>query len=182
MILSILIPSIPEHSTKLKALLKCLKKQKTEDVEILTYETSHHKDGGLTIGSKRNDLIDEARGKYSLFVDADDVVTDDFVESILDGIKSNSDVICYQVEYNKVKTGFKKLVRYSKDYKRDSEIKELYLRLPNHLMCVKTNLAKRTRWKNMSYGEDAEYSKRLKPLLKTEFQIDRVLYYYMDTK
>ncbi|NRA91233.1 MAG: glycosyltransferase [Psychroserpens sp.] len=182
MILSILIPSIPEHTKKLEGLLKQLKKQDLSNVQILTYETEASKNGGMSIGSKRTKLINQAKGEYSVFIDSDDVISEDYIANVLQGIKSGADVICFQVKYRKDKTGFEKIVKYSKDFKRDGEKPEYYERLPNHLMVVKTSIAKVVGWKDMTYGEDAEYSKRLKPFLKSEYQINKLLYYYIDTK
>jgi glycosyltransferase involved in cell wall biosynthesis len=176
--LSILIPTIPEHSVKLEALLMSLNKQKTKDVEILTYETKSEKDGGLTTGQKRNELLKKSSGNYVVFVDADDVVSNNYVQTILDATTLGYDVICFRVMYKK--GSFKKEVIYSMRYGRDAEKQTHYERLPNHLMPVKRNLALKAKYPNKTFGEDAEYAKRLKSLLKSEAVINEVLYYYID--
>jgi hypothetical protein len=45
-------------------------------------------------------------------------------------------------------------------------------------MVVKRDLALRTKFANISRGEDKDYSIRLKPLLKHEAIIEEVLYHY----
>lgn len=178
--LSVLIPSIPEHSTKLKALLKELKNQKTDEVEILTYETKRSKDGGPCIGYKRNELMAEARGDYVVFVDADDTVSKDYMKSILEVIHNEPDVISFQVMY--CKDGLRVPVHFSSRFKRDTNRKNHYERIPNHLMPVKKKIAQKVGFKNLNYGEDSDYARRLKPNLRKEIIINKILYYYVDTE
>jgi len=45
-------------------------------------------------------------------------------------------------------------------------------------MCVKRELALQVPFKEINFGEDADYAKRLKPLLKSEHSIHKVLYHY----
>jgi hypothetical protein len=46
-------------------------------------------------------------------------------------------------------------------------------------MCVKRELAMAVKFKQVNFGEDADYARRLLPLIKTEHQIDKVLYSYL---
>ena len=64
MILSILICSIEERNQKLQRLLALLAKQATPDVEVLTSIDNKKK----SVGQKRNELLDRARGQYVAFV------------------------------------------------------------------------------------------------------------------
>ena len=40
-----------------------------------------------TLGAKRNEMIGLAKGEYVVFIDDDDLVSEDYVESILEAIK-----------------------------------------------------------------------------------------------
>lgn len=179
MILSILIPFIPEHNIHLeKVLMPSLKSQLVDGVEIITKGGESHKNGGLSTGAKRNDLLNQAKGRYVVFIDADDLIAENYVEEILKGCKSNKDVICFDVLYqNKTIT---KNVRFSMEFKRDYDTIENFYRLPNHLMAIKTGFAKKTGFRHITYGEDADFAKRLKPYLRTEYQINKTLYKYLD--
>jgi hypothetical protein len=53
-----------------------------------------------------------------------------------------------------------------------------YHRLPNHIMAVKRELALQVKFKDILKGEDADYSKRLLPILQTNYEIGKVLYHY----
>ena len=61
----------------------------SEEVEILT-----HVDGGeISTGNKRNALVNIARGTYVVHVDDDAEVASDYVSSILEAAKQDSDAI-----------------------------------------------------------------------------------------
>lgn len=175
--LSILIPTLTNRKEKLQALLGYLEPQLMPGVQLLINEDK----GKKTTGHKRNELIDKAKGKYIVFIDDDDIISNDYVISLMNPIKQNQyDCICFQVLYQSKITSFP--VHYSMKYKRDKNLDNKAERLPNHLMAVRKELAKKTKFKNITFGEDADYSKRLKPLLRSEFQVNKVLYTYLDYK
>ena len=79
--LSILIPSIPERSLKLNKLLLHLQKQidycdnihrTLGKVEVVVDDSKRFLQGGLSIGDKRNSLLNRSSGKYICFLDDDD--------------------------------------------------------------------------------------------------------------
>ena len=56
---------------------------------------------------------------------------------------------------------------------------KVYYRNPNHLNVIKREIAKYVRFKDaMSYGEDADYSKRIRPYLSVQGEIEKPLYFY----
>jgi hypothetical protein len=69
-------------------------------------------------------------------------------------------------------------VYYDKDFGKDSNERDCYKRIPNHLMCVKRELALQAGFPDKSFGEDAAYAKKLLPLLKTQHIIPEILYHY----
>lgn len=182
--LSILIPFIPEHEHSLKLLVAELNRQSEgvrDQVEVLTLDGVAHKDGGKPTGQKRNELIESAQGEYVTFLDADDTISPEYIERVLRACENGSDVVCYDVLYMN-KSGFKKLVKYSMKFDKDSETPDYFKRLPNHLMVFKRELANRVKFKPITFGEDADWAKRIKPLIKSETSISDVLYYYKDMK
>lgn len=177
--LSILIPYKLEHQNYLTALLKKLRKQiKDRDVEVLTQGGSSYSNGGLPVGKKRNQLIDKSKGQYVVFIDADDQISDDYLDKIYPLLDGRVDVVCFNVLYRR--GSFEKLVHYDSNYVRDGEKSSHYERLPNHLMPVKRRLAKRVKYPEIPYGEDAFYSRNLRHLIRRQKRIDKVLYIYDD--
>lgn len=131
----------------------------------------------MMLGHKRNVMVELAQGKYIVFVDDDDRISDDYIQELLDATKSNADSIVFQAEVS-LNGEPPKLCYYSKDVKKDYNTKDAYHRIPNHICCVKRAKALKSSFPNVLYGEDAGYGKVLLPYLKTEHKIDKVLYYY----
>lgn len=131
------------------------------------------------LGEKRNNLLQIAKGEFVAFVDDDDDVSIDYVSTLLNAINELGylDIFNFIVNVSLNGNPYKPCY-YSKDYDSDFNLAESYHRLPNHIMAVKRELALKTLYKNIIKGEDSDYSKRLKPLLKNECNINKVLYFY----
>ena len=172
--LSILICTVPSRvDTFLPKMVTSLCKQAGKDVEVLWLGDNKKR----TVGQKRNDLLNLAQGEYVTFVDDDDRVTDDYVSNILKGIETGADVVNFNVMCS-LNGGKAKRVDYDARFLRDAETKEAYQRLPNHIMCVKRELAVSVGFPKKNMSEDADFAKRLRPLIKKQAFINKALYYY----
>lgn len=179
--LSILVPSVSERRNTF--LPKCLdmlygqleslpiEQQKT--VEVLFLIDSKER----MLGSKRNNLIDIAQGEYISFVDDDDRIEPDYISSLLTGIESNPDVITFLASVS-LNGEPAKICHYSNKYAKDYNTNDTYHRLPNHICCVKKEIALKVPFLNIKNGEDSAYSKQLKANLRTQHEINRILYHY----
>lgn len=173
--LSILICTVPSRIDDFfPSILKKLDKQaELKDVEILYLGDNKKR----TVGQKRNDLLALAQGKYVVFVDDDDDITDDYVAEILNGTNSDADVINFHVMCS-VNGGEYRRVDYDASFTRNSNKPTHYERQPNHIMCIKKELAIKAGFPKKNVGEDDEFAKRLSRLLKTQAFIEKTLYYY----
>ena len=172
--LSILVCSTQNrYDTFLPKVLKELFAQSTNEVEILTLID----DKKRMLGTKRNNLVDIAQGDYVAFVDDDDRISKDYISELLKGIETDADIINFVVSVS-LNGNASKNCFYDKDYTNDYNDVNTYHRLPNHIMCVKREIAQKVRYKDILKGEDSDYSKRLQPHLKTQHNIDKVLYFY----
>jgi GT2 family glycosyltransferase len=131
----------------------------------------------MMLGQKRNVMVDAAQGKYVQFIDDDDRIEPDMLTTILQATSSDADVITFLVSVT-LDDGEAQICRYSKDYSHDHNTDTEYRRLPNHICVVKRDVAQRVSFPNLLYGEDSMYSKLLKQHLRTQHDIDRVLYHY----
>jgi glycosyltransferase involved in cell wall biosynthesis len=132
-----------------------------------------------SLGKKRDEIVNRAKGKYIVFVDDDDILSDDYISQLITAIKQNDvDVISFIVDVS-INGGAYTPCYYSIKYDKDYNKSNSYHRLPNHICAVKTGIAKEVGYSDFTFGEDADFAKRAKPLLKTEFMIDKVLYYYI---
>jgi len=178
--LSILIPSTHNRYDNfllkiLKSLYSQLNKVNQGDVEILTFIDNKER----MLGTKRNDLINLAKGDFVVFVDDDDRVSENYISKLLETIENDSDVdvICFDVEVS-LNGGVPKTCYYSKEFGKDYNTATNYYRLPNHIMCFKRELVLDIKYKDITYGEDSDFSKRVYPLIKKEKLINEILYFY----
>ena len=97
--LAILIPSVYERKEKLSILTEELLRQTTNHNVIVISLCDNRK---ITIGEKRQKLLDMCEAKYFAFVDDDDWISEDYIESLVDGISQDSDVVTFnqQAEIN----------------------------------------------------------------------------------
>lgn len=173
--LSILIPSVPERMTHLQRIVDDLYKQSlNKPVEILVFLENKKR----TTGAKRNILLEQAQGEYVVFVDDDDRVESNYVETLLTTIEENhgADCIVFDVLVN-FNGEFTKICKYGKEY-RHSEDAKFYYRKPNHLMCYAKRIAGKHQYRNVSYGEDDEWGRRASAEIENQVRIPSVMYYY----
>lgn len=177
--LSILIPTVhTRRKTFLPRILESLydqydKLSNQREVEILVMMDNKT----IMLGSKRNTMVDNAQGEYVVFVDDDDRIEPDYIEQILQATQANADVITFQAKVS-INGEEPKTCYYSSEYSKDHNTKDAYYRIPNHICAVKRSLAKQVEFPSILYGEDSGYAKLLKPLIKSEHKIDKVLYHY----
>jgi glycosyltransferase involved in cell wall biosynthesis len=173
MILSILIPSIPSRFNKAIRLYKKLLNQANDEVEILLFCDNKKR----SIGEKRNDLVQLAKGKYLAFVDDDDSVSDNYVSKILKACKKDKDVICFRqlAEINDLWT----YVDFGLNNENEEiQSKSITRRKPFHVCPVKSSIAKKHKFANVGYGEDWHWMERVLKDVKTECKINDVLHFY----
>lgn len=185
--LNILIPSVNSRQHKLDRLLDTLNKQKNSNVLVSVFNT----DGiNMTIGTKRNAMLAQSKGRYSSFIDDDDLVSDDYIQNILTSIDSKQpDVIGFKVAYynNGKQTGMidqsTKYRQFNKEIYRQPDNSAFFniTKPVNHLNPVKTDIAQRVGFPDLRYGEDKVYSAMLQNYIKSSDYIDKYMYHYLWT-
>lgn len=177
-VLSILVCHLPERENFLKILMTRLKSQTIEvPVEIITAD---HPGGMVSIGKKRNILVNESKGEYICFVDDDDLVSGSYVRNILKAVKSKPDCVGITGKYlvkGQPEWEFRHSItveRWCKDRSR-----RIYFRTPNHLNPIKRDLVIQCPFPDKQFGEDKDFSDLIKPLLKTEEFVETPIYYYI---
>jgi len=147
-------------------------RQMEDNVEILTIVDNKC----MSIGEKRNWLLSMAKWDYVSFVDDDDRINSSYIKSLLEGIESGKDVICFDANISINGWAYKKV-----DYNINNNhwfVDDIYYRLPNHLMCWKAELAKSVKYDDISFGEDTNWANDMIWLVNSQHKINKVLYYY----
>lgn len=136
-----------------------------------------------SIGSKRQELIERATGIYVVFIDDDDWISDKYIEN-LNYVFINDLGRCQSIGF-KIECdieGKKELAIAKNTYSDWCENKDgyKYCRTPYHKTPVKKEIALHIGYKDMRFGEDYDYSKRLKEskLIISEKFINEVMYFY----
>ena len=186
MILSVLIPTLVERRSQFYNLIKRLKfLARDYPVEILSIEDNREK----TTGAKRNELIDMAKGRFSVFIDDDDNVPAYYFDSIFNAIKQNPDTDCIGFKglgISAVNPNNHSIVfRYSVGlpYSR-TPINREYTRPPTHINPMLTDYFKQVRFPDKTISEDFEFCLKLAEmgLVKNQTFLDIVMYHYYYSK
>ncbi|TCP70627.1 glycosyltransferase [Baia soyae] len=176
--LSILIPSIPERASCLSRVVNELQRQSERfPVEILALVDNKKR----SIGAKRNDLIQQAKGDFVVFVDDDDRVATDYVDSLMSAIRQTPDVDCITFDVQVSLGGIvKKICKYDVVYdnKHKLEDEQYYYRNPNHIMCFSKKLASQYLYLDISFGEDTDWAVQVRDQVRKQKKIPKILYYY----
>lgn len=138
-------------------------------------------DKSASIGEKRNKLLKHTNGKYLCFIDDDDSISNSYIKLLLGAAKTNCDCASLKGEIT-IDGGepeiFEHSILYDKWETTNDTIK--YLRFPNHLNMIRSDIAKQFKFPEKNHGEDFDWSTELHKsgLLKTEHYISETIYFY----
>jgi glycosyltransferase involved in cell wall biosynthesis len=178
---SVLIISIPSRIEKLSKLYDFLIKQIGDlPVEVLCLIDNK----AMTIGEKRNRMLQTARGKYLAFLDDDDMVSDDYISSIIYAIQNypESDVVAFNQHCTV--NGKEFMVDFDLNNNNEPAIMDAngnyhnIRRKPFHMCVWRSIIAKNTPFQDISYGEDLAWIINLSMRCKKQYKINKVLHYY----
>lgn len=181
MIWSILIPTLETRVNFLYRVYTNLEGQikrhgLENEIEILL----HQDKGKKTIGQKRNELIQRAKGKYISFVDDDDNVTAFYINTIYNALQQDKDcvkLIGLMTTDGRNQKRFTHSLKYRTYFEQNKE----YFRPPNHLNPIKKELAEKFSFLEKNFGEDTDWAMRLcnAGVLKSEAETISPLYLYL---
>lgn len=176
MILTILIPTITGREAQFEELTAHLYNQITTGVDIKYYRDNKE----LSIGMKRQVLLNNCEAEYFVMIDDDDTTSETFIEDILQALETKPDCVTYQEQINLI--GGTQTANHSNKYEvwGNNHDGYSYTRTPFYKDVIRTNIAKQIGFKDVRYGEDHDFATRLKAsgLIKTEVHIDKPMYIY----
>ncbi|WP_245851007.1 glycosyltransferase family 2 protein [Paenibacillus herberti] len=175
LLLSVLIPTLPDRSAAMGSMMEELQAQMLGlPVELLVLTDNRKR----TTGAKRNSLLKQAQGRFIVFIDDDDRITEDYVHRLLEQIEREPDADCIVFDVM-VHSGGKPLrpCKYGTEYQYGMDA-NFYYRKPNHLMAYRREIAQRHHFADVSFGEDDEWAGRASADVKRQLRIDAVLYHY----
>lgn len=164
--LSVLIPTITGREAQFDALCK------TITVDVVYCRDNKE----MSIGSKRQVLLDNCDTEYFVMLDDDDSLSDNYFTIILPLLESTPDCICYleQLSNGQVAIHSNRYAAWGSGDGYD------YYRTPFYKDVLRTDIARQIGFADMRYGEDHDFAKRLKAsgLIKNEIFINEPMYFY----
>jgi glycosyltransferase involved in cell wall biosynthesis len=132
--------------------------------------------GQASIGAKRNRLIAAAEGRYVVFIDDDDAITEDYLEQIFVGIDEDVDHIGVGMIYTPTH-GSPVPVECSMRHEWTFDGTK-YLRPPQHTCAIRRSIATQVMFPDISFGEDRAYAEGCKGLVLSEWLTTHPVYIY----
>lgn len=162
-------------------------KQKTEfdtihdtigELQILVNSDKRFLDGGLSIGKKRQALVQQAEGKYLCFLDDDEAISPNYIETLMRLCYQGQDVCTFQALV-KMQT-FWALIDMQLCYKVNDQINPDYTvrRPPWHVCPVKSVYAKMFEFPDLNNAEDFVWMEKVLSCCSTESHTDKIIFQY----
>jgi len=185
-ILSILIPSIPSRYRILASLAKSLHSQVTYmntwhpslgEIEIIIDGSERFLDGGLSIGKKREKLVTEANGSYLCFLDDDESIAPNYLETLVRLCNENKDVCTFRslAKMDNYWTVIDMKLFYQNE---EATPNRIVRRNAWHVCPVRSKYAKLHTFDDINYGEDWKWFEQVLKHCETEAHTDAVIHSY----
>lgn len=156
--LSVLIPTIPGREEGLMRLVESIREKVGRICSEIRVEFCLAFDNRETsVGMKRQRLVQEAKGKYCAFIDDDDEITDAYIEDVAATIQGQYPVMRLRGRIHPY------TFTHSLENTLNSPMArgDVFLRPPNHLNPMMTDVAKLIHYKDAVRGEDLDWTIRM---------------------
>lgn len=185
-ILSIVMITVPQRLKEFKALRNKVELQiayckeihpNLGDVEICTVLTKKVVDGGPSIGEKRTRGIVRSQGKYICWLDDDDDIAPNYVETLLRLAMADADVLTFNSLT--VFNDYWALVQMNLDFTEDEQMfPGIVHRRPYHVCGWKLEKVKDLIFPSVNVDEDTSFVKDALLYCKTQSKTEAILHKY----
>jgi len=180
-LLTIMLPTTIDRREQFAKLLEEIKRQivanKYEDiVEVIINEDNKE----ISIGKKRQELLEASSGKWVVGIDSDDWIAEDYLHDIVMALKNNPQIDHVGFLEDCDINGEKSLSIFSIRHKSWAENFDGYdhIRCANPKSVILREKALMVGFEDIRYKEDRVFSEAVTPLLKSEIFIGKPLYFY----
>lgn len=184
--LSVLMATTPDRNNIFKSLYANVITQVKEcknihptlgDVEVIVDDSKSFLNGGLSIGRKRQVLLDRATGIYVCYLDSDDNIAPDYIETILRLAIEGNDILTFN-NFSKLE-GYWMAVRMTINHPYDEQPRPgIINRRPYHVCAFKKEILKGISFPDLNWDEDTEFIKLALERCKTESHSEAILHQY----
>lgn len=146
-------------------------------IQILVDDSKGFLEGGLSIGEKRQCLLDKAKGKYICYLDSDDWIAPNYLEALVRLCQSDMDVCTFK---NMTKTsGYWAVINMLLGVdNEDATPSKTVMRSPWHICPIRRSIAIRHSFPKTNYGEDWEWLNEVLKECETEAHSQMILHEY----
>lgn len=186
-LLSILCATTPERAEMFGRLYRELNRQIYEfdkfhssigKCNIIIDSSRRFLDGGLSIGKKRQGLVERANGKYLCFLDDDESVSPDYIETLMRMCQSDNDICTFRAIVKM--QNFWTLVDMQLNTLENEQLTpdKTVSRPPWHVCPVKSVYAKMFGFPDKNAAEDFVWMEKVLKCCHTETHTERILFQY----
>lgn len=187
MLLSILIPTIPERHDRFTKLYNEVMRQKTlfdsfHDtiglIEVIVDSGPKFLDGGLSIGKKRESLVKKAQAKYLCFLDDDESIAPNYIESLMRLCEQDKDICTFRAMVKM--ENMWALVNMKLSQKENEQLTpdRTVNRPPWHMCPMRSIYAKTFPFQDINNAEDFEWMQKVLTCCTSEAHTDKILFQY----
>jgi hypothetical protein len=180
--LSILICSVEnnERQESLKKLIQELNTQIFSNYADNIVEILVEKDNGtISVGQKRNNLIEKAKGEFICFIDDDDFVTENYLSTILHHLNSELDILLISIQH--IENGVNKPKIIPSLYIDNLDTGEAVFKTNHFHLCPhKKTIANKVLFECINFSEDMIYSQKMVNHINNHYLISQPIYIYFD--
>lgn len=174
--LSVLLPTVINRAALFAKLHAEIQRQcEGRAVEILVACDAKE----ISIGKKRQNLLEQATGDYIAFIDDDDWIAETYVDRILAALATSPDCVGFLISCT-TNGGKPVMAKASMRYRQWGEGVDGYAhtRSPYHKTPHLRSIALQVGFPDLRFGEDRPFSAGITKLIKTEVFVNAVLYHY----
>jgi hypothetical protein len=176
--LEIIIPTMPHRAAMLEPLLEEIHRQlqqipAADRISITTDDRL-----GISIGIKRESLMQQAAAEYLVMIDDDDWIAPDYLPRVWEAIQSRPDCVGIAIRYTHDGKDDPHYYEHSLRHRQNIPWTGAPLRTPHHLCPMKSEIAKMVHYPDVSWGEDYAFALGVLPFLQTEVWLGEGWHYH----
>lgn len=148
------------------------------EVKIEIDGTKPFSEGGLTVGGKRNALKSRVKTKYLCYLDDDEGISPDYVETLLRLCQSGADICTFQSLFTC--DTYWSVIDMSLHYPTNEQATPEYTvrRKPWHVCPVRTELAQDINFPDKNNAEDWDWMDKVLVRCATQAKTNRIIHNY----
>ena len=183
--LSIVTLTMPDRQKRFKTLKAVIDKQIKYMREVhLSLGSIEHvvvaEQTKKTIGYRRNLGLNRAKGKYIAFIDDDDMISLEYVESLVRKTYEDKDAVLF--DYLLFNQGMVTDLQADLNAKHNPSLSsDSYVNNTGvwHTSAIRADIAKQGEFTDGNWNEDINYLEVVRPLIKNVTCVNKFLYFYL---